>query len=1662
VIRIQALGGLTVTVDGAEVAIKGARQRRLLAFLLINCNTVVSVDRVADAVFAGQPTPAAATTLRSYVARIRRVLGAADSSVRLVTKAPGYLLELPVEAFDSLAFEHAVNEARTHLAGGNADRAATGLRAALATWHGRAYAEFADEEWARVEVQRLDEMRLTARELLIDAELAQGCAAALVPDIEAMIDECPLREGPRGQLMIALYRSGRQTEALQVIGEYRRTLVDELGLDPSPVLGEIERRILSHDATLLCAPPEVESLRGYRLGERLGTGRDGTVFAARLQGVDRDVAIRVIRDEIADHPDFVRSFEAVMRRAASISHPAIVAIHDYWREPGAAYVVSRRMHGGNLLDRIGRGPLPSSEVATLVSRIGGALTAADEAGLVHGRVKATKVLYDDHGEPCLSGFGLVDLHPGPTDHRDVADFAALVDRCAKQPSEEVARVIDCGLATAGRPSIGDFTRMLLAALEGHTGPGDDTLVNPYKGLHSFEESDAADFFGRDEVVDEMIRRLGGDGVRSRVVMVVGGSGTGKSSVVRAGLLPRVRRGDVAGSQEWFIATMLPGSSPYQELAESLRQVGVGESPYTAADLAMDAGGIARGIRRVLPENGQLLLVVDQFEELFTLAGERDRRAFLDGMMHAIDAPDSRLRVVATLRADFYDRPLAEPGFGAAVNDATVTLVGMSPADVESAIVEPADRVGRIVERALAAELVAAMTDAPAGLPALQFTLYEVAAVCGKTLTLSAYHDLGGINGAIAARAEVLHDSHDHRERIALRHLFERLVVVKAIGEPTRRRATRDELTRGGADPVADALIDRWSDARLLLLDRDPFTRLPTVELAHEALLRRWPRLQRWIEADRELLTVLGQLREAATAWRDLNRDPGTLYRGARLQVALDVVERQPSGQAIEAMDFLTTEFLTASRHARDLEIDQAVERTEQQARANTRLRRQRVALAIVLVAALAGGFLAVGQRRVADRERRVATARELAAASGGALADDPERGILLALAAIDETQGPDGRVLPESIEALHRAVSATRLLTSVPDVGGALDWSPDGSMFVTEGQEESGIVDIRDASTGASLRAFHGHDVDVNDVAFNGDGTMLATTGDDGAIRVWNPTTGAKMFEFAYDGDAVWGPSFSADGSRLAASWIDAGIVRIFDLRSGTMVTEINDPSVLSTALSGDGRRIAAASNDSPRATISDVDTGAPLFTVGRDEIWISDVTYSPDGRWIATSGGDSIARIWNATTGELAVTVVGHNGPVNAVDWSADSTRLATASDDGTATVWDVADGVARKLVTVAAQDMRNGVASVAFSPDGERIMTGDRGILSVKVWDVSDLGGGEWANLPSVVSNRIPVAFTSSGEVVASSGSDVSLWNAATGAMVRRVGDVGHVPRGESSDVIRMAVDPAASLLATSTGSLPVKIWDTTTGEHLRDVVPDPGQVAVIDLDWSSDGRHLAITIGGDGCWVVVVDRSGSEVRRVREQDVCIRTARFSPDGRWLVTTRWPNRMGTDADGAVIWDWERGERVRTIRTSASNAVFDPTGRLVATTGEIDATNEVWDAATGELVASLSSAAPSEDVAFSPDGSTLATGGLDGVVRLWNPRTGTQQLALDAQGVAISAIAFSPDGSKLAALGYEGVVRVWALELGDLVAIAHQRLTRGFTEHECRQYLHLAACPPA
>jgi serine/threonine protein kinase/WD40 repeat protein/DNA-binding SARP family transcriptional activator len=1714
--RYQVLGPLEVSAGKRTIPIGGPKQRLVLANLVVRANEVVPADRLIDEVWADDVPDAVRVSLQSYVSNLRKALG----PDRIERRPPGYVLHADPGEVDALRFSSLVQEGHRSLP--DSPRAAAAVfDDALALWRGPPFADLRDEPSLRAEVAHLEELHLSAMEGRVDAGLALGRHPELVAELETLTAEHPLRERLWGQLMVALYRSDRQAEALEAYRRAQKILVDELGIDPSLELQRLEQQILRQDPSL---DFHGEPLRGYQLIEPIGEGAFGVVYRASLPQVGREVAIKVIRPELANDPAFVRRFEAEGQLVARLDHPHIVPLYDYWRDPDAAYLVMRLVSGGSVRDRLRDGPLEPDQAARIVGQVGSALATAHRRGIVHRDVKPANVLLDDEGNAYLSDFGVA---------RDVADIAGVAraatsdlvayrspEQIRGEPASPATDLYALGLVLfemlGGRhpfpepspqaliekqlseplpsirtlrpdlaPGIDDVLAMATAKDPADRFPDPAAMTaelrkvlrpgpvqppvaiverNPYKGLLPFDEADARDFFGRRALVDRLVARLSEDVDGSRFLAVVGPSGSGKSSVVRAGLVPALRDGALPGSDAWFVVEMTPGAQPFEEVGAALRRIAVNDPERLLEQLESNEAGLAGAVERVLPADGsELLLVIDQFEEVFTLVDDEALRArFLASLITAVEDPRSRLLVVVTLRADFYDRPLGYQGFGDLLGSRTQTVTQLGSHELERVIAGPAEHVGASVERALLAEVAAEFADRPGALPMLEYALTE-SFECRRDgeLTLEAYRSTGGMSGALARRADEIYEGLDATGRECVRQLFLRLVVVGEGSVETRRRVVRDDLASVEVDgrPI-DSVVELLGSSRLLSFDRDPVTRGPTVEVAHEALLHAWGRLAGWVEQARGDLRIHRSLSAEAGEWVGSGCDASFLLRGSRLEQ----VETWASGSSL-ALTTAEHQYVEESLRQRDAE--RRAEETQQQRegalrrRSINRLRALVAALTVGAVAAASLAVVAAQQGNRAEREGRIAIARELAAAAVANLDVDPERSILLAIRAVEVSRSADGPVLPEAEEALHRAVTSSRLVRALPG-GDAADWSPLGLVAAID-PEEASYVNISDEETGQVGLTISVSPAEITDVVFSPDGSTLATTSDDGRLILWDASTGAIIAESVAVGGAS-GPSFSADGSVLAAAWAERGVVKLLDPSTGTVTDVIRHLRRASeTALDPHGRMIAVAIRGlctGGRWTSFEVDLRTerrrPLD--GADPCGADFVTWSPDGKYIAApvGGPDAGVKIWDAATGTLRFHLVGHTDSVLSGDWSSDSSRFVTGSYDSTAKVWLITRGGARQLYSLSTQDNRN-ITDVAFSPGDTQVMTAYRvhgaaprpfGVSqnAVMIWDVSDLSGAEVANLPSGCGGlaRSDVAFIGDGDrfILADDRCRPAEWE-SNGRQVRTIGPSPvRARRWWDAPLFEASAD--GGTIAVAPGDQTLSVWDVASG-HQRFSVREP-QMRGYNL--SASGEFVLI---GDGQRVSIVDRTGQEVGSLAAPEgLGVSGAQMSPDDR-LVALAIGQRVS-------IWDWERGALVATIPAETEFLAFDPTATLLATAGD-DLTPEIWDVKSGELVTRL---APQPGdiygLEFSPDGSHFAIGSADGSIRVVDTLS-DEQLVLPGRGSGVQDIAFSRDGSMLASTS-GGIARVWALNVDDLLQIARQKLTRSWTPEECRIYLHLSTCP--
>ena len=1187
---------------------------------------------------------------------------------------------------------------------------------------------------------------------------------------------------------------------------------------------------------------------------------------------------------------------------------------------------------------------------------------------------------------------------------------------------------------------------------------------PYKGLLFFDESDANLFFGRETLTAHLGARVANlvMDASSCFLAVVGASGSGKSSLMRAGLAVALKQ---AG---WDVRIFTPGANPLEALDTHL-----GPDP--------DEG-----------EPVRLLILVDQFEEVFTLCHEESERlVFIEKLLSLAEKPSRTMAVVIALRADFYSHCAQYPGLRQAVAAEQEYIGQMTLEELRRAIEEPARRGGWKFEPGLVEILLQDLTThgyhqpEPGALPLLSHALLATwERRQGRTMTRDSYYASGGVGGAIAETAEsVFNDRLNGAQQDIARAVFLRLTELGEGTEDTRRRAALKELIRRSTEEAMQlrAVLDILADARLITLNED------SAEVAHEALIREWQRLHEWLTQDREGLLLHRHLTQAAQEWEAREHDPAELYRGARLAQTREWVSANK-----ESLNALEQSFLNASieqeqhdtleREAqRQRELEAAQELAESQRRAAKQLRRRALLLtgAFALAVAFAGVALFLGNQarqnaltaqqhaisaqqneeqadanaQKAESERRIAISRELAAAAISNLDDDPERSILLALQAVSAAQtleaenalhrsvltsrvrlvlphdsevwgvavSPDGkRIATASQDKYARiwdAVTGQLLLTLKGHTDGVNDivFSPDGKRVATAGFDKT--ARLWDSSTGEELLTLSGHTDAVHHIAFSPDGTRLATTSNDGTAKVWDLETGDELLTFTGHEEAVFDIAWSPAGDRIATSGLDRN-VRIWDANSGKegLVLPFEEGDQLrGLAFSADAKRIAVTNTGTPRGRVWDALTGEVLlnnFPDHRDALL--DIAFSANGKLMATGSSDAQAKIWDAITGEVLYTLSGHTLPVTAVAFDPTSTRLVTSGWDRTVRVWEITPAREELFIPV---DLPWSLRA-SYSPVGTELLTDDPTESSAKVWDTTS--GKDLLTLNEEDASLSLTMYSPDGSFIAgSSEKTITIFDARTGNPRFRL-------TGHTDAITAIDFSPDGTHLASGSGNGEIIIWNLV------------------------DGKALSSLQGAIAGSLPVVRYS-------------IFALAFSPDGKRLLS-------GDTYGQGIIWDLTTGEKLLTLIYEEGignasfpdigfDAAYSPDGKRVALTGGLG-TTRIWDAITGEEVLVLKGHTGSVvSVAFSPDGKQIATASVDGMAKVWDARTGLNLLTLPVDSRGAGGVSFRSDGKRLAVGAVSGVY-VFVLPMDDLVILAKSRLTRSLTIEECQQYLHLETCP--
>ncbi|XYH98714.1 protein kinase domain-containing protein [Sorangium sp. So ce1128] len=1200
---------------------------------------------------------------------------------------------------------------------------------------------------------------------------------------------------------------------------------------------------------------------------------------------------------------------------------------------------------------------------------------------------------------------------------EVGALGAITDRCLKKRKEE---------------RIGS-ARELLAELEALL-PDRRALdlraeESPFAGLFAFQEADAARFFGRDRDIAAMAARLR----NQQLVVVAGPSGAGKSSFVRAGVIPALKRAE----EGWETFILRPGRCPLCALVDVLKHIDEAEptrgptagSPELpghdslVATLRAQPGYLGARLRARCRREGpghRVLLFVDQLEELYTLGvAPEDQATFVACLEGVADDASSPLRVLLAIRSDFLDRLAEHRDF---MTDAIRGLTFLPPLGrdgLREALTRPLEAAGYRFEAAEIVEhMLTALESTRSPLPLLQFTagkLWEMRDRERRLLTRASYERIGGVAGALSAHADAVLSALPQREQRLVRAVLLRLVT------PERTRAVvrideLHELARGGAGDGAEAIaqvVQHLADARLLLIaaggEASGDGGGTTVELVHESLIERWPKLAQWLAESEQDALLMARVRVAAQQWQASGEAEGLLWRDRAAEDARAWYERRRAAKGASWRVGLS------QREERYLlAVVGLVERAR-------RLRlRQR--LAMLLIPAL--GVVALVVARLAMDAHEQATRADQEAARAQAEARDARNATRMATAREMQLQADPTTVLSilREIEApvprggpvlarwaLHNRIA--RAVLSHPDLVMRAGYSPDGLRIVTACADGAARVWSADG-TGEPVVLLRGHQDYVSSAAFSPDGKRIVTASHDRTARVWNADGTGEPVVLGGHEDRVASAAFSPDGKRIVtASWDKTARVWNADGTGDPVVLRGHQDYVTSAAFSPDGKRIVTASSDKTARVWNADGTGKPVVLHGHADP-VNWAAISPDGKRIVTASEDKTARVWNADgTGEPMV-LRGHEERVFSAAFGPDGKRIVTASWDKTARVWN-ADGTGEPM---ALRGHQNAVYFAAFSPDGKRIVTTSYD-KTARIWSA------ESTNAPIVLRGHEDVinsaALSPDGKriVTASGDKTARVWSAdGTGKPM--------VLRGHQGAVNSAAFSPDGKRIVTASWDKTARVWHADgTGKPM---VLRGHQGAVNSAAFSPDGKRIvtaSIVTASEDKTARVWNADGTgEPMVLHGHEDQVSSATFSPDGKRIVTASYDKTARVwNADGTGEPVVLRGHEGR-LRSAA----FSPDGKRIVT-ASYDKTARVWNTdGTGEPVVLRGHEHWVLAARFSPDGKRIVTASQDMTARVWNADGTGEPAVLRVSNAAVNDAAFSPDGKRIVTASDDKIARVW------------------------------------
>jgi WD40 repeat protein/serine/threonine protein kinase len=1243
--------------------------------------------------------------------------------------------------------------------------------------------------------------------------------------------------------------------------------------------------------------------------------------------------------------------------------------------------------------------------------------------------------------------------PGVRDKRpDVGPLGAVIDRCLHKP----------------RDSRYPSAEELLAALEALALGGKASELgedeSPFAGLSAFQEADAERYVGREREVSGLTGRL-----RNQPLLVVAGpSGTGKSSFVRAGVIPALKR----SGEPWEALILRPGRRPLAALADVLAQV----APVTGADVPASVlpasasevllgafhtqpGLVGARLRARCRQAGgghRILLFVDQFEELYTLGADAaERAAFVACLEGVADDASSSLRVILSLRSDFLYRMAEEDHFLAEATRGLVFLRPMGHDGLRDALTRPLEASGyRFENEAMIEAMLGGLERTKSPLPLLQFTamrLWDARDRASRRLTQASYDLSGGVAGALSAHANAVLSSLSSDDQ----RLCRAVLLQLCTPERTRAVVSLSELHAHAADSGAvEQVIRRLADARLVVVEAGGEREGTTVELCHESLIESWDKLQQWLAESEQDAQFVARLHVAAQQWGTSEEAEGLLWRDRAAREASEWLSRRRADQgAGESLGLGMREerFLVAV-----VALSERVRR-----------RRQRIVagvLATVCTVATVVFILSIGVKRQAARADRAAVRAEQEALSANVEARQARNATRMAAARELEQKDPTAMLaLLREVEPPGVPPGWAQLASKALQSGLAREvrpwgmtaytaaWSPDGQRIVAALHD--GTARVWKAGDSAEPIVLRGHEGLVMGAAFSPDGAHIVTASEDKTARVWMADGSGQPFVLRGHELFVWRAAFSPDGTRIVTA-SDDKTARVWNA-DGTgqpVILRAHEDGVASAAFSSDGQRIVTASLDKT-ARVWKVDgSGLPVVLRGHEGIVFS-AAFSPDGQHIVTGSDDKTVRVWNADGSGEPLVLRGHEGQVHCVVFSPDGKRILTASYDKTVRVWN-ADGRDEPLVlrghehivysaawspdgasiVTASHDQTTRVfridllsasapillrghelyiQTVAFSADSQRIVTGSRD-KTARVWRAD--GSGPPVVLRGHEGPLGMVAFSRDDQrVVTASDQTARVWRAnGSGQSV--------VLRGHEGQVYTAELSPDNQRIVTGSSDKTARVWRADGSG--QPVVLRGHEQTVWWAGFSPEGKHIA-TVSDDPI-VRVWSSDGSEETYVyRDYNREIKVVAWSPDGTRILIGGLDNTVRvlsiTRSETPVVL---RGHDQKVVW-----AAWSPDGKRIVTASD-DATARVWNAdGSGEPVVLRGHARGLLLAAFSPDGSRIFTTSPDQTVRVWNVDGSGEPYVLSlSEGQTLLLAALSPDGTHIVTGVLDKIARVWPL----------------------------------